>query len=61
FVKQPQIVAMTANAMTEDKEACFASGMDQYLSKPLQISLLVKTLKTLSDIQKKTESLRLIA
>ncbi|MBC7743546.1 MAG: response regulator [Flavobacterium sp.] len=61
FVKQPQIVAMTANAMTEDKEACFASGMDQYLSKPLQISLLVKTLKTLSDVQKKTESLRLIA
>ncbi|MFA6087038.1 two-component regulator propeller domain-containing protein [Mucilaginibacter sp.] len=41
---QPAIIAMTANVMTEDKDACFAAGMNGYLSKPLKLQEIMDTL-----------------
>ena len=45
----PYIVALTANAMTGDRERYIASGMDDYLSKPLRIDALIETLSKAAE------------
>ena len=39
--RRPWIVAMTANAMDGDREACIEAGMKGYISKPIRVEELV--------------------
>ena len=44
--RRPWIVAMTANAMDGDREACLEAGMNGYISKPIRVDELVAAVLT---------------
>jgi CheY-like chemotaxis protein len=42
---QPVIIAMTANAMQGDRDECIQSGMNDYVSKPVKLPVLLNMLE----------------
>lgn len=43
------IIAVTAQAMNQDRERCLAAGADEYISKPIDVDLLLKAIKRFAD------------
>ncbi|MBT3338642.1 MAG: PAS domain S-box protein [Anaerolineae bacterium] len=52
--RQPFIVAMTAHALEGDREKYLERGMDDYISKPINVNVLIKALEKANPIEDKS-------
>jgi CheY-like chemotaxis protein len=44
-MNRPWVIALTANAMSGDREICIEAGMDDYISKPMRAGDLAAALE----------------
>jgi CheY-like chemotaxis protein/HPt (histidine-containing phosphotransfer) domain-containing protein len=54
--RRPHIIAMTANALPEDREACFAAGMNDYVAKPIRAEELAAALNDSRPVRDRVAS-----
>ncbi|RYX93332.1 MAG: response regulator [Comamonadaceae bacterium] len=54
--RAPPIIALTADASSEDRERCAAAGMNDYLTKPLQVAALTQALERWTSAPAPVES-----
>ena len=48
-LRQPYIVALTANATVQDQKACLAAGMDDYVRKPFRMQDLQESIERFTE------------
>ncbi|MFM7600913.1 MAG: response regulator [Pseudanabaena sp.] len=51
FKQQPLIVALTANALPEDRQLCLDAGMNDFITKPIQIEDIVNIFTRYSTLR----------